>query len=93
MFDYWQNHIISERRPRTVLRDEIFIVSRFDPLIQWTVGYGIFEVGTRGYFAFGFMYRRTFGSFSRIKKSFARIGRWTFYVNYGECEPYDPTAS
>lgn len=79
---------ISHRSSRYTL-DGIFVIAKFNPLIQWLIGYGIVEIGTRNHYAVGIM-RGRFGAWSRIRKCSAMIGGWTVYVNLGECEPYNP---
>lgn len=87
-WERFKTEIISERQPFTVAKD-IFIIRKFDPLIRWFIGYGIFEIAVRNHYAVGFLYG-SFGNWSRIRHRSFRIKRWTFYISLGECEPYNP---
>jgi len=62
----------------------------FDPLICWHYENGMGTIGFRGNYSIGFYWQYRVGTWSRIKTRFARIGKLTLFIHYGECEPYNP---
>lgn len=65
-------------------------VREFNPLIVWHWDDAIHEIGFRGNYAIGYLWKFRIGSWSRIKTRFLELGPLTIYVHYGECEPYTP---
>jgi len=50
------------------------------------------EIETRNNYGFGIMRGWRIGNFSRIRHWWIEIGRWTFFLNLGKCEAYNPRA-
>lgn len=65
-------------------------VEIFDPLIVWTLGDGIYEIGLRGHYEIGLLIGYTVGTFSRLKTWFKEFKHFTIYIHYGECEVHNP---
>lgn len=81
--------VYSERQPHKITYPD-GRVERFDPFFRWHLTNGWIELGIPNFNAIGFMWKCRIGDFSRIKKKWIEIGRFTFYINVGSCPAYNP---
>jgi hypothetical protein len=84
---YHRNYVKTYKQDKDGLISDIKV---FNPLIVWHIEKGMFTFGFRGHYEIGFYYGYTIGNWSRIKTKFIKIFNLTIFINYGECEPYNP---
>jgi len=78
-----------ERTPSTT-RYSNGLVKTFNPFFRWRIMDGWWHIGFPRHFGFGIMWKFRKGEWSRIRTKFVVFGRWTLYIDLGQCKPCNP---